>query len=1734
MKKLSKKILCCLLSVLMVVSIIPAFSITATADDDDYYLFSYFTGNEIFAQKLNFALSEDGLNFKALNGNKPIVMPEKTNANNSSGCARDPYIARAQDGSFYMIATDMDCNLGWDGDTCMYVWHSEDLINWTQITDIDVAAPGAFVDANGDPLASTANIDILDDVDDSTSYLRNFDFSTTIRAWAPQFIWDENEQAYMVYWSNYFSNGWRCAVVYSYTTDFITFTEPQLLYVAPNLDGVWQAAIDEDIIYNPNEDLYYMYYKAESADVQYICYVTSENVNGPYTRNPISVTDVDFSIEGANCHMVGDKLTMFADAFYNGYFVAFQSTDYKHFTQLNDNEFGINQLNPRHASVVKITKAEYDRMAETFGLSTDTDVTYNFTNPYTKSWWQWDTYKDSSGYDCIMRPGDGSITINRSTGFATLDRSYILINHDEPTAVNMLADDVYTISLDVILTDSNYKDAPILTLSRGNSESDTEDYFMLFGNGDVWLQESGASTDHWIGSTEIKEGVQYTFTLVSNGTTITLYKDGEYVCSENATIDFPASGERYVGLGWSYDHPWTLGCYAYSDVRFRDYALTASEVSAEHTEPQLIYRYNEGTDVYLDRYDVTKLSGRKQADSFEGCHASSAYTISAWVNPGETIDSNAALMEFDVGFKNNTEDNGKTYLTVLEDGNIYYCWGDGGNVHYIDLNTDGTRFSLTANEWQLLTIVVYPYANHDAVKVYVNNDLQYTSNAAGTNMEGTGYTMNFFLFNPHDIYLGKGNAYWTNTANSYIDDVRIYAGAWDGAALRSELYTEYMADVARDYVEANITNNLNSQYVNFSATAYHESNAATGGFSNVVYATMSTQWRTIGTSNDGDYAKIKHLKLKLPMPEKIVLVYDGVHDTALPIELETIVYKTGTWPNEKTYNPRMKTLWCSNGSFMLDHYWYGFLNGDYQSWAGATLNESNAEQKIGYGNGPDYDYDTEVQDNVNTTRFWWNRLNYVGTGDTTNYYETFNTEESNRIGFNLYSKDDSNDYSNEALYNENSVVYVLNYQPIYSILDEARQYYYNTVKGNEWKYTEESLDNYFLTLYEVMTCNPNNYTYDSDVSGTVQTCAADIKNAVELYNSINLEKIKYTVTYNLANTVANEIVEAGDYLANIPQNTAMASDYDNETHTSYSWPSNVTTSYMPLDNVTFYEIANTSACVDSNNDTVCDVCHQQLKVRADWSAFNAAKASLEAALAASNTTVRHNAQALEAVNTALQAITYYNLTAGEKHDILATVQDAVDAQTQAINNALAALQEDVAENDDVFVNFSRNLASLNTDAMYVSTVQDIVNDVEITTPVEVNGAEYNAYYYDNYITEYLTQMNTDANYIPYTVVVVDASETDLYVVDNGDGTYSYSDDEADASTFRYGESITLKNPNVDETSDYACSWAVSATPLSSNSGTEFKFMAYANEFTFTVRGDMAITTSGSRTGDNYRMIFKQSLSGTRTDKVLDVQYVEAGTSFTLKNATLPSAVAFYSMDKKPFSVSYDDGATVTAIDKAKYTPTGDCVIYVNYTATDVSNYLVRLLDENDNVLDSRNVAFNDSVTFAAPGAQAYVMYNNTDDLDDTNDTTSILCYGSTYSFYAYQDMDVYAVTSIDEVASVSVVKAPIIDADNEKVYLVGTFALPAGCEIQTYGFVLDGSNANHTGLTLADVNKAAFVVNLTSSSHTNVTQNGNQFSVKFNTLDGYKGTYVAYAIYTDANGYTQYAYSDVITNADFS
>ena len=82
----------------------------------------------------------------------------------------------------------------WAGDTNLVFWHSDDLVNWYQISIFDVA------DKSG--------------------------FETTIRAWAPQVIYDSSVGRYMVYWSNYLGN-WDEAIYYSYTDDFINFDDPK-------------------------------------------------------------------------------------------------------------------------------------------------------------------------------------------------------------------------------------------------------------------------------------------------------------------------------------------------------------------------------------------------------------------------------------------------------------------------------------------------------------------------------------------------------------------------------------------------------------------------------------------------------------------------------------------------------------------------------------------------------------------------------------------------------------------------------------------------------------------------------------------------------------------------------------------------------------------------------------------------------------------------------------------------------------------------------------------------------------------------------------------------------------------------------------------------------------------------------------------------------------------------------------------------------------------------------------------------------------------------------------------------------------------------------------------------------------------------------------------------------------------------------------------------------------------
>ena len=297
----------------------------------DAYLFVYFTGNSVEEQRINMSISSDGYRFQALNDNKPIIEQKL-----GTECCRDPYILKGQDGCYYIIATDMDANLGWTSNHALVTWKSEDLINWTDETVIDIRDLGG-------------------------------EFANTTRAWAPQAIWDPEVEMYMVYWAHSTTENDIAGHYYAYTKDFKTFeTEPKPLY------GRWEEGIqciDADIVYNENNGYYYLYFKYD--ETQQIAYVKSKSLTGPYdTEDPVIVSLGGHGVEGSTMYNINgtDKWVMIMDEYGTGHFYTQQTDDFENFKRVNRDITAMDHLKPRHGSVVTITEKEYKALKAEFGV----------------------------------------------------------------------------------------------------------------------------------------------------------------------------------------------------------------------------------------------------------------------------------------------------------------------------------------------------------------------------------------------------------------------------------------------------------------------------------------------------------------------------------------------------------------------------------------------------------------------------------------------------------------------------------------------------------------------------------------------------------------------------------------------------------------------------------------------------------------------------------------------------------------------------------------------------------------------------------------------------------------------------------------------------------------------------------------------------------------------------------------------------------------------------------------------------------------------------------------------------------------------------------------------------------------------------------------------------------------------------------------------------------------------
>lgn len=181
------------------------------------YLFGHFIGEEDEnSEQIYLAVSENGLNFKDMNGKKPVIVSQIGEKG-----LRDPYICRSAEGDrFFMIATDLSIyhRGGWvlneqgyydpstTGSQYLVFSESTDLVDWSEPRLIDVAPKNAGM------------------------------------AWAPEMVYSEETGDYVIFFSSSIMDpetkykSKPNAIYYVTTRDFVHFTDTKI-FIDNQRDG---------------------------------------------------------------------------------------------------------------------------------------------------------------------------------------------------------------------------------------------------------------------------------------------------------------------------------------------------------------------------------------------------------------------------------------------------------------------------------------------------------------------------------------------------------------------------------------------------------------------------------------------------------------------------------------------------------------------------------------------------------------------------------------------------------------------------------------------------------------------------------------------------------------------------------------------------------------------------------------------------------------------------------------------------------------------------------------------------------------------------------------------------------------------------------------------------------------------------------------------------------------------------------------------------------------------------------------------------------------------------------------------------------------------------------------------------------------------------------------------------------------------------------------------------------
>ncbi|MBE5921378.1 MAG: hypothetical protein E7269_01290 [Lachnospiraceae bacterium] len=300
------------------------------------YVYTYFQAN-IYgngeSQHIHMATSEDGFFWDSLNNDEYIL-----EATLGTGGVRDPFLLRSSYGDhFYLIGTDLDANGGdWasygnEGSHYIYVWESDDLVNWSEPRLVRIAPSNAGC------------------------------------TWAPESTYDPTTGEYVVYWSTGLKGSGK-QIWYAKTRDFYTFTEPQVY--KPFSSGT--TYIDTTMI--EYDGRYYRFTKNENNLT--ILLETSDAVLGDYSLVKTVIAD-EYGVEGPSIYQVfgEEKWVLYMDGYADensgvGYFplIAESLNDLQNanFRRLSEDEFEM-PLGAKHGSFMPITDEEYNALLEKWG-----------------------------------------------------------------------------------------------------------------------------------------------------------------------------------------------------------------------------------------------------------------------------------------------------------------------------------------------------------------------------------------------------------------------------------------------------------------------------------------------------------------------------------------------------------------------------------------------------------------------------------------------------------------------------------------------------------------------------------------------------------------------------------------------------------------------------------------------------------------------------------------------------------------------------------------------------------------------------------------------------------------------------------------------------------------------------------------------------------------------------------------------------------------------------------------------------------------------------------------------------------------------------------------------------------------------------------------------------------------------------------------------------------------------